>query len=519
DLNSVWVKPDAYESHLSWIHYGQTVSFTTESYPGEVFEGKIAFIDPVLDKMTRTVKVRVNVANPDGKLKPEMFVRAVVKSQVATGGRVMDAGLAGKWIGPMHPEIIQDGPGKCNICGMALVKAEKLGYVTAEVGEDDMPLVVPATAPLLTGTRAIVYVEVPDTDKPTFEGREIVLGARAGDFYIVKAGLQAGERVVTNGSFKIDSALQILAKPSMMTPDGGGGEKMASQEVSEVVLTFTAKEQLTRVGSAYQGVLSAFESGDRSTRSSGLTNLSDALDAVDMTELSGDAHMAWMEYAARLKNDVAELRDAKKPARVTELMEMLQDNSMALFSKLGLSMTGEADGAPMSSLAPEEFQAQLGKVYEAYLSVQQSLASDDQDGAKEGVTLAQGALKSVDMALVTGDSHMQWMKQAGAIEEALAAAEKADSIEVLRTTLAPLSEAIWSAAKAFGLQSDQALYQAHCPMALDGEGANWLQMDTEVSNPYYGSSMLSCGSVVDKFAPMSAAPQGATSPAEGSDHK
>ena len=76
DLNEVWVKLDAYESDLPWLRYGQQVEFATEAYPGEVFTGTIAFIDPVLNPQTRTVKVRVNVPNPSGKLKPDMFVRA-----------------------------------------------------------------------------------------------------------------------------------------------------------------------------------------------------------------------------------------------------------------------------------------------------------------------------------------------------------------------------------------------------------------------------------------------------------
>jgi Cu(I)/Ag(I) efflux system membrane fusion protein len=75
---------------------------------------------------------------------------------------------------------------------------------------------------LRTGKRAVIYVEKPNTERPTYEGREIVLGPRAGNFYLVTAGLEAGERVVTNGAFKIDSALQIQAKPSMMNPEGGG---------------------------------------------------------------------------------------------------------------------------------------------------------------------------------------------------------------------------------------------------------------------------------------------------------
>ena len=81
-------------------------------------------------------------------------------------------------------------------------------------------MVIPVSAPLITGTRAVVYVQVPDTEKPTYEGREEVLGPRAGDYYIVKSGLMEDEIVVTNGNFKIDSALQIRAKPSMMNPEG-----------------------------------------------------------------------------------------------------------------------------------------------------------------------------------------------------------------------------------------------------------------------------------------------------------
>ena len=87
------------------------------SYPGEVFRGTISFIDPVLNDRTRTVRVRVNVPNSEGKLKPKMFVRATVKARIAEGGRIMDKHLAGKWICPMHPEIVRDEPGTCNICG------------------------------------------------------------------------------------------------------------------------------------------------------------------------------------------------------------------------------------------------------------------------------------------------------------------------------------------------------------------------------------------------------------------
>ena len=218
DLSQVWVLLDAYESDLPWIRYGQPVTFSAEAYPGEVFDGWISFEEPILNDKTRTVKVRVNVSNPDGRLKPGMFVHAAVTSQIAQTGKVMDPNMAGKWVCPMHPSVVKDHPGTCDICGMDLVTTESLGYTTAKASGPP-PLVIPATAPLITGKRAVVYVKVSDTEEPTFEGREVVLGPRAGDYYVVTSGLTEGETVVTNGNFKIDSALQIQAKPSMMNPE------------------------------------------------------------------------------------------------------------------------------------------------------------------------------------------------------------------------------------------------------------------------------------------------------------
>ena len=213
DLSRLWLELRAYESDLSWIHYGQAVEFSTEAYPGEVFSGQISFVDPVLDERTRTVRVRVNVANEQGRLKPGMLVWAVAQAEIGANGRAMSPALVGKWISPMHPEIVRDAPGACDICGMALVRAEELGYGTGDDEPRTAPLVVPASAPLLTGKRAVVYVAL---GEGLYEGREVVLGPRAGDYYLVREGLREGEQVVVNGAFKIDSALQIRAQPSMM---------------------------------------------------------------------------------------------------------------------------------------------------------------------------------------------------------------------------------------------------------------------------------------------------------------
>lgn len=217
DLRSVWVLLDAYELDIGFIHYGQQAQFETEAYPGHVFTGRIAYVDPVLNEATRTVKVRVTVANPEMKLRPGMFVRAKVTSQVTESGKVVDTSLAGKWISPMHPEVIKDGPGQCDVCGMDLVPAESLGFATTQAAVPEV-LVIPQTAVLLTGTRAIVYVEPRHAGEPVYESREVRLGMRAGDGYVVLDGLSEGERVVMRGAFQIDSAMQIQAKPSMMRP-------------------------------------------------------------------------------------------------------------------------------------------------------------------------------------------------------------------------------------------------------------------------------------------------------------
>jgi len=221
DLSELWLLLEAYESDLNWLRFGQKVEFSTESLAGKTFSGVISFISPTLNEMTRTVAVRAVVDNPDGQLKPGMFVRGIIEAQVTQDGKVMDASLAGKYICPMHGEMVKDTADKCDICGMALVKAEELGYMTASVPAE-LPLVIPASAPLITGrklNKAVVYVKAGDEKKTAFIGREVTLGPKAGDYYIVESGLMEGETVVTNGAFKIDSAAQIQAMPSMMTRD------------------------------------------------------------------------------------------------------------------------------------------------------------------------------------------------------------------------------------------------------------------------------------------------------------
>lgn len=309
DLSRVWVQLDAYETDLIWLHFGQDVSFTSEAFPGETFTGKIAFIDPTLNPKTRTIRIRVNMENPGAKLKPEMFVNALVKSKVLADGKIMSAELAGKWISPMHPEIIEDQPGLCPVCGMDLVSAESLGYLPANPDVTKFPLVIPSTAPLITGKRAVVYVAV--KDRPgIFEGRVIELGPRAGSQYIVESGLEEGELVVTHGSFKIDSALQIMAKSSMMNP-----QNSSAIEDEGLTMTYATPEdfqnQLRIAVDGYFAVKDAFSRDDLELAQQSATELKSLVSNIDMGLLKGKAHLFWMKESKQINQGIEGILSAQ----------------------------------------------------------------------------------------------------------------------------------------------------------------------------------------------------------------
>lgn len=508
DLTQVWVKLDAYESDLEWLRYGQKVEFTTISYPGSIFKGTISFIDPILDEKTRSVKIRVNVPNSDGRLKPGMFIKATAQANVAAGGRIMEAALAGKWICPMHPEVIKASSGKCDICQMPLVTTESLGYVGDDPEKAQKPLIIPVSAALVTGTRAIVYVQVPDTEKPTFEGREIVLGPRTDDYYLVRSGLSEGELVVVKGNFKIDSSLQIMAKPSMMTPEGAGGGGMhdhgpkkaidGTAEPSAVELPAVFEYQLRAALMAGENVEKAAVSTDMAVVQTAFAAFDKALKDVDMEELSGHTHMLWMELSMRLKNDATEgvrsktLKDAKRIA------EGLSETLKSTRSKFGLVHDHAMKArAPVSS----EFRGQLAKIFDRYFAMQQALADDNDASATKAAKEVLNAIKAVDMALLTGEDHSKWMKVSSEIQKLLTKTIQTEKIESQREDFYLLSQQLTELAKRFGSASEGPVYLLHCPMAFDNKGANWLQSNDQIRNPYFGAQMLQCGGVKQVIGP------------------
>ncbi len=222
DLAHVWLLLDVYEADLPWIQPFQDVLVTAEALPGEWFHGRIAFVDPVVDKLTRTVAVRVNVVNPERRLKPEMFVTAEVVVPMGSDGRAVAPRPNGSYACPMHPWETAVAQAECPVCGMALVPITSIpGYTPP--GEPQEVLSVPRAAILQTGQRSLAYVEL---EPGRYRGVEVSLGplAQAEDgreYYPVLVGLDEGQQVVTRGNFAIDSQMQLAGKPSLFQPGVG----------------------------------------------------------------------------------------------------------------------------------------------------------------------------------------------------------------------------------------------------------------------------------------------------------
>lgn len=164
NLDRVWIQADIYESELPFISLGALATTTLSYIPGRTWTGRVTFVAPTVDPMTRTVKVRSEFDNSDGALKPDMFGDVVIQQ-------------------PARQVVV-----------------------------------VPDSAVLQTGTRSIVFVVKGDG---VFEPREVSVGTKSDQFYEVRSGLLAGERVVTQANFLIDSESRLKAALAAMNRPGG----------------------------------------------------------------------------------------------------------------------------------------------------------------------------------------------------------------------------------------------------------------------------------------------------------
>jgi Cu(I)/Ag(I) efflux system membrane fusion protein len=171
DLSRVWAQADVYEKELDGVKVGQTATLTLSTYPGKTFQGRVAFVDPILDPKTRTAKVRVEFANPHGDLKPELFGEILLK-------------------GPGHKGIL-----------------------------------VPLDAVLDAGTQKVVFIAL---GEGRFEPREVTTGATVGEQVEVLSGLQLGEEVIVRANFLVDSESRLKSALAHLSQKGASKPDAAS---------------------------------------------------------------------------------------------------------------------------------------------------------------------------------------------------------------------------------------------------------------------------------------------------
>lgn len=235
ELDPIWLYLDIYEYDLAWVGYGQPVEVTVEAYPGETFHGTVVFIDRFLNDATRTVKVRVNLKNADYRLKAAMYASAVIHVRLQADGTPEPTGLEGKYICPMHPEVVRDEAGSCDICAMDLERVPDLFPPQRIVAPQPAPaakdaggkvLAIRKSAVLDTGRRQVAYRKRKDG---AYELVDLKLGPlaetkdesnRVVNYYPVLAGLSPGDEVVVQGGFLLDSQRQIEGMPSLLYVEG-----------------------------------------------------------------------------------------------------------------------------------------------------------------------------------------------------------------------------------------------------------------------------------------------------------
>lgn len=289
DLSRIWVLFDAYESDLHFLKKGNKIEFTIQAIPGSKFNGIISFIDPVIDPVNRVAKVRIEMSNQDGKLKPEMFAT---------------------------------------------------GFVKANLDQYQNKMAVPKTAVMWTGKRSIVYVKQPGNN-PIFKIREIELGPMLGNSYVILSGLTEGEEIVTEGAFSVDAAAQLAGKPSMMNPEGGvigtghnHGEMGTTSEVEKTatstVIDTKAKEALKPLYQEYLNLKDALAADNLANAKKAGIAMQTALAKVDMSLFSGESHEIWMKHQNNLKTALQPAPNFKNIVEVRKTFQPISEAMIAL---------------------------------------------------------------------------------------------------------------------------------------------------------------------------------------------
>ncbi len=251
DLSRVWVLFDVYESDMAWVKTGDRISFTVQSLPAKTFEGRIAYLDPVINPVTRVAAARVEVPNPEGQLKPEMFVSGRLKSR------------------------LKNGTGK---------------------------IMVPESAVLWTGERSVVYIKTETEGDIRFRMQEVTLGPSAGDGYLIEEGLEAGMEIAVSGTFSVDAAAQLSGKQSMMA----AGKKT----VGVFELDPALRQEMDRIFDVYFELKDALVSDDPGAAKTRAGQLKDQIEKLEIARFSGQAREHWGLHRAKLQTELQVMRSA-----------------------------------------------------------------------------------------------------------------------------------------------------------------------------------------------------------------
>ena len=309
NLTTVWANFDVYENQIDLFKKGQEVSVTANAYPNKEFKTAVAFIDPILDAKTRTVKLRVVLKNTNNSFKPGMFVEGNIKV----------------------------------------------------IAAKTQPIVIPASAVLWTGERSVVYLKV-TSNQPVFEMREITLGAKVDENYEVFEGLNTGDEIVTNGAFTVDATAQLQGKKSMMNKSGGklmtGHEghlgmntenkkmKMSNERI-DVDSKF--QEQLKAVFDEYITLKDALIKEDTKTATVASSMMLKKLTLIDMKLLKVEAHTTWMRLSEQLKKHTIALNSTTDIKTQRNHFKPLSFSLIMIIEKFGVNQKVYSQFCPMAA--------------------------------------------------------------------------------------------------------------------------------------------------------------------------
>lgn len=162
------------------------------------------------------------------------------------------------------------------------------------------------------------------------------------------------------------------------------------------------------------------------------------------------------------------------------------------------SMNISGTAKPVVFVTTLAFKTQLDQVYNSYLSIHAALSSDEFQNTQSNALAFTKSFQEVDMKLLTDmKAHMAWMASSEKLSKDAKQIAAAPDIETARGEFKQASLDLIAIAKQFRTSGKNPLYVFHCPMAFNKKGADWVQDEKTVKNPYFGKSMLACGEITD----------------------